>query len=72
MGSWDVPGSHGVWSYAHFLQAHLHLVETVGAVAMLGLSHVTFLPDLYIDTLVSRPYCGMSRVQKIYAGSTIP
>lgn len=33
-------------------QAHLLLVETVGAVAVLGLGHHTFLPDVYLDNLV--------------------
>ena len=36
------------------MQAHLHLAEAVGAAAMLGLGRHTFLPDLYIDILVSQ------------------
>lgn len=34
-------------------QAQLFLVETVGAGAALGLATHTFLPDSYIDSLVS-------------------
>lgn len=34
-------------------QAHLFLVEIVGAAAALGLGTHTFLPNLYIDGLVS-------------------
>lgn len=36
-----------------YTQAHLLLVETVGAAAALGLGIHTFLPDLYMDNLVS-------------------
>ena len=36
------------------MQAHLHLAEAVGAAAMLGLGRHSFLPDFYIDILVSQ------------------
>lgn len=35
------------------MQAHLFLVEIVGAAAAMGLGTHTFLPDFYIDSLVS-------------------
>ena len=35
------------------MQAYLHLIETVSAVTMLALGAFTFLPDLYVDCLVS-------------------
>ena len=35
------------------VQAHLFLVEIVAAAAALGLGAHTFLPDFYIDSLVS-------------------
>ena len=35
------------------MQAHLHLVEVMGAASTLGLGKHSFLPDLYIDSLVS-------------------
>ncbi len=44
------------YGYIHanaVMQAYLYLLETVGAAASLGLGQTTFLPDLYIDILVS-------------------
>ncbi len=35
------------------MQAYLHLIETVSAVTLLSLGAITFLPDLYLDCLVS-------------------
>ncbi len=35
------------------MQAYLHLIETVSAVTLLSLGAFTFLPDLYVDCLVS-------------------
>lgn len=40
------------------VQAHLLLAETVGAATLLGLGHHTFLPDVYLDNLVSLDMTG--------------
>ncbi len=40
------------------VQAHLLLAETVGAATLLGLGHHTFLPDTYLDNLVSLDMTG--------------
>ncbi|DBB04235.1 TPA: hypothetical protein ACH3X1_013259 [Trebouxia sp. C0004] len=40
------------------IEAHLLLAETVGAATLLGLGHHTFLPDAYLDNLVSLDMTG--------------
>ncbi|DBA81849.1 TPA: hypothetical protein ACH3X1_007568 [Trebouxia sp. C0004] len=42
------------------LEAYLHLIETVSAVALLGLGQFTFLPDLYVDCLERSPLMGQA------------
>jgi len=48
------------------VQAHLLLAETVGAVTLLGLGHHTFLPDTYLDNLVSLDMTGHAESLQLY------
>ncbi len=48
------------------VQAHLLLAETVGAATLLGLGHHTFLPDVYLDNLVSLDMTGHAEILQLH------
>lgn len=52
------------------VQAHLLLAETVGAVTVLGLGHHTFLPDVYLDNLVSLDMTGHAETLQLLIRSS--
>ncbi len=48
------------------VQAHLLLAETVGAATVLGLGHHTFLPDVYLDNLVSLDMTSLAETLQVH------
>ncbi len=52
------------------VQAHLLLAETVGAAVVLGLGHHTFLPDVYLDNLVSLDMTGHAESLQLHFRSS--